>query len=190
MVNLYLIRHGQTEWALSGQHTGKTDIPLTDDGRHQAERLRTPLSRLNFSMVLSSPRARALETAKLAGFGSHVEVRDELAELDYGDYEGLTTTQIRERVPEWTIWTHPCPNGETLDQAAQRCRKVIDMVGIASGNILIFAHGHILRILAATWLELPPSEGKHLILETGTISILAHEHETPAIKAWNCTAEE
>jgi probable phosphoglycerate mutase len=184
MTSLYLIRHGQTEWSLSGKHTGRTDIPLTDTGRTEAKRLNEPLSQLNFSMVLCSPRSRARETAKLAGFGSGVAVCDELAELDYGDYEGLTTQEIRAKVPDWTVWTHPCPQGESLEQAAKRCRKVIDLAS-SSEQVLIFAHGHILRILTTCWLLLPASEGKHFILDTSTISVLSHERETPAIKVWN-----
>jgi broad specificity phosphatase PhoE len=186
-VKLYLIRHGQTEWSLSGQHTGKTDIPLTEDGRNQARLLQKPLSKLNFSTVLSSPRSRASETAKLAGFQSEIKLCDELAELDYGDYEGLTTLNIRESVPEWTVWTHGCPNGETLDHAAERCRKVISIAYSSGGNVLIFAHAHILRILTATWLQLPPSEARHFILDTSTLSVLSYERETPAIKMWNCS---
>lgn len=182
-VNLYLVRHGQTEWAVSGRHTGKTDIPLTEAGRQAAMRLREPLSKIQFSTVLSSPRSRAYETAKLAGFDP--KVIDDLAEVDYGDYEGLTTIQIREKVRSWTVWGNPIPNGETLEQAAERCQKVIRLARHAGGNVLLFAHGHILRVLAATWLELPPSDGRHFMLDTSTISILSYERESPAVKSWN-----
>jgi probable phosphoglycerate mutase len=184
-LTLYLFRHGQTEWSASGQHTGKTDIPLTEKGREQARLLRDSVSHLTFAEVLVSPLSRAQETAKLTGLGSQIKTCDELAEFDYGDYEGFTTAQIREKVPGWTVWTHECPNGETMEQAAARCQKVIDTAGSVGGNVALFAHGHILRILTATWLNLPPSEGKHFILDTSTISILAHERETPAIKMWN-----
>jgi Fructose-2,6-bisphosphatase len=178
-------RHGQTEWSASGQHTGKTDVPLTDAGREQARLLRDAVEHLEFSEVLVSPLSRAQETATLAGLGSRIKTCDDLAEFDYGDYEGLTTVEIRKTVPGWTVWSHPCPNGETMEQAAARCQKVIDTTRSAGGNVALFAHGHILRILTATWLNLPPSEGKHFILDTSTISILAHERETPAIKMWN-----
>lgn len=184
-LTLYLFRHGQTEWSASGQHTGKTDIPLTDRGREQARLLRDAVGHLDFGEVLVSPLSRAQETATLAGLGSRIKACDELAEFNYGDYEGLTTVEIRKSVPGWTVWSHPCPRGETMEQAAARCQKVIDTARSAGGNVALFAHGHILRILTATWLNLPPSEGKHFILDTSTISILAHERETPAIKMWN-----
>jgi broad specificity phosphatase PhoE len=196
-LTLYLLRHGQTEWAVSGQHTGRTDIPLTDEGRAQARQLHDVVAQLDFSAVLVSPLGRARETASLAGLGKQMTVCDELAEFDYGDYEGLTTKQIREKVPGWTLWTDrcqngeillwtdPCPNGETLQAAAERCRKVIASAHDTGGNVALVAHGHILRILAVTWLNLPATEGKHLMLDTGRVSILAHEHETPAIKMWN-----
>lgn len=184
-LTLYLFRHGQTEWSASGQHTGKTDIPLTEKGREQARRLRDAVGHLEFSEVLVSPLSRAQETATLAGLGSRIKTCDDLAEFNYGEYEGLTTFEIRVNVPGWTVWSHPCPNGETMEQAAVRCQRVIDTAGSAGGNVALFAHGHILRVLTATWLNLPPSEGKHFILDTSTISILAHERETPAIKMWN-----
>ncbi len=182
---LYLFRHVQTEWSVSGQHTGSTDIPLTEAGWAQAALLRAAVSHLQFSKVLVSPLSRARETAVLAGLESQITPTPDLVEFDYGTYEGLTTAQIREKVPDWTVWSHPCPDGETLDLAATRCRRVIDTAHGAGGAVAIFAHGHILRILTATWLELPPREGRHFILDTSTISILAHERETPAIKLWN-----
>ncbi len=182
---LYLFRHGQTEWSVSGQHTGSTDIPLTEAGRAQAVSLRDAVSHLRFSSVLVSPLSRARETAILAGLEPQLTLCPDLVEFNYGVYEGLTTAQIREKVPDWTVWTHPCPDGETLDAAATRCRRVVGTACEAGGDVAIFAHGHILRILAATWLELPPRDGRHFILDTSTISILAHERETPAIKMWN-----
>jgi broad specificity phosphatase PhoE len=184
-LTLYLFRHGQTEWAISGQHTGRTDIPLTEEGRQQARMLRDVVAQLSFSAVLVSPLGRARETASLAGFAEQMKICDGLAEFNYGDYEGLTTKQIREKVPAWSLWTDPCPAGETLEEAAQRCRQVIATACDAGGNVALVAHGHILRILAVTWLNLPPTEGKHLMLDTGRVSILSHEHETPAIKMWN-----
>ncbi len=184
LVTLYIFRHGQTEWALSGQHTGRTDIPLTDVGREQARALRNAISHIDFSQVLVSPLSRAKETAQLAGM-TNAKICADLAEFDYGKYEGLKTDEIRKQVLDWTIWTHPCPDGETLAQAAHRCKKAIDIAGGIGGKVALFAHGHILRILTATWLKLPPQEGRHFMLDTSTISVLSHERETPAIKLWN-----
>lgn len=183
-VTLYIFRHGQTEWALSGQHTGLTDIPLTEVGRRQAKALRNSVSHIDFSKVFVSPLSRARETAELAGLANPTML-DDLVEFNYGAYEGITTDEIRKTVPAWTVWTHPCPNGETLEQAAARCRRVIDTASGVGGKVALVAHGHILRILTATWLKLPPREGRHFILDTSTISVLAHERETPAIKIWN-----
>lgn len=121
----------------------------------------------------------------LAGVKEQIRTCDDLAEINYGEFEGLTTAQIREKVPGWTVWSHDCPGGETMQQAGERCQRVIDEANAASGNVALFAHGHILRILTATWLKLPPSEGKHFILDTSTMSILSHERDTPAIKLWN-----
>lgn len=184
-VTLYIFRHGQTEWARLGRHTGRTDISLTDVGRDQARELKSAISHIDFSGVLVSPLSRARETAELAGM-QETKICDDLAEFHYGSYEGLTSDQIRKEVPGWTVWTHPCPGGETLDEAAKRCKNVIDTAYGIGGKVAIFAHGHILRILTATWLKLLPQEGKHLMLDTSTISILTHERETRAIKIWNC----
>ncbi|MBX9719855.1 MAG: histidine phosphatase family protein [Candidatus Obscuribacterales bacterium] len=181
---LYLLRHGETEWALSGRHTGRTDISLTAKGRQQAALLSDYISKLSFSKVLVSPLTRAQETAKLAGLSNFVVCAD-LAEFDYGDCEGLTTAEIRKNVPDWTVWTHPCSNGETLEQVRARACKAIALANEAGGNVALVSHGHMLRILTATWLQLPPSEGRHFMLDTGTVSILSHERETPAIKLWN-----
>lgn len=185
LATLYLFRHGQTEWSVSGQHTGRADIPLTDHGRAQARLLRDAVSHINFSSVLVSPLARAQETASLAGLGSQVTTCEDLAEYNYGEYEGLTTNEIRTRVPGWSIWTHECPSGETMAEASLRCKRVIAIAESANGNVALFAHGHILRILTATWLNLPPTVGKHFILDTSTISILSHERDIPAVKLWN-----
>ncbi len=182
---LYLFRHGETEWSASGRHTGRTDIPLTDSGRVQARMLEEATSQVRFSLVLVSPLSRAQETAALAGLKSRISTCEDLAEFSYGEYEGLTTTEIREKVPNWTVWTHDCPGGETVQHAGQRCQRVIDKANESKGNVALFAHGHILRILTATWLKLPPTEGKHFILDTSTMSILSHERDTPAIKLWN-----
>ncbi len=181
---LFLLRHGETEWALSGQHTGRTDIPLTEKGRSQATALKALFEKVHFTAVLSSPLGRAKETAHIAGL-DELTVDENLAEFDYGEYEGLTTPEIRKTVPGWTVWTHDCPKGETLKQVAARAHKVIEHAKNIGGNVALFSHGHMLRILAATWLNLEPAEGKQLMLDTSTLSILSHERETPAIKIWN-----
>ncbi|MBX9952054.1 MAG: histidine phosphatase family protein [Candidatus Obscuribacterales bacterium] len=183
-VTLYIFRHGQTAWSRLGQHTGRTDIPLTDTGREQARALRNAIAHIDFSAILVSPLSRARETAELAGM-KDVRICADLSEFHYGNYEGLTTEQIRKEVPGWTVWTHPTDGGETLAQAAERCKNVIDTATGIGGKVAVFAHGHILRILTATWLELKPQEGKHFMLDTSTISVLSHERETPAIKIWN-----
>jgi broad specificity phosphatase PhoE len=188
--HIYLIRHGETEWSETGQHTGRTDKPLTDKGRQQAEVARDLLRKVSFGMVLSSPSSRAVETAEIVGLGSRVQTKDELAEVDYGDYEGLTTKEIRDKVPDWTVWTHPCPNGETLEQAAARARKVIEEIKGTTGSVAVFSHGHMLRIFACAYLGLPPENGQHLQVDTCSISILSHEHESPTIKLWNSREEQ
>jgi len=184
-LTLYLFRHGQTAWSVTGQHTGRTDIPLTEHGREQALALRDTVSQIHFSLVLVSPLSRAKETATLAGLGAEMTICDDLAEFNYGAYEGLTTDQIREKVPDWTIWTDPCPGGESMQDAMRRCQRVIDTARGAGSNVAIVAHGHILRILTAAWLGLTPECGKCFILDTSTVSILSHEHDLPAIKMWN-----
>lgn len=184
-LTLYVFRHGETEWARAGRHTGRTDIPLTEAGREQARSLKNALKHIDFSAVLSSPLCRARETAELAGLGQAKPCED-LMEFNYGKYEGRTTLQIRSEFPDWAVWRHPCPEGETLAQAARRCQNVIDTANGIGGKVALFAHVHILRILTATWLKLPPSEGKHFMLDTSTISVLSHERETPAVKIWNC----
>jgi probable phosphoglycerate mutase len=182
---VYLIRHGETEWARSGRHTGRTDIPLTDTGRTQAGFLLPIFDEVAFSHILSSPLQRALETARLAGVGNRVELDPDLMEWDYGDFEGITTSQIREKVPDWSIWTHPCPNGETIDQVAARADKVIARIRALHGNIALFSHGHLLRVLTARWLGFEPAFGQYLLLGTSTLSILTYEGSTPVIKTWN-----
>jgi probable phosphoglycerate mutase len=184
-LQVYLIRHGETEWARDGRHTGRTDIPLTDTGRTQAGFLLPVFEQMPLGEILSSPLQRALETAHLAGMGARVESCPDLVEWDYGDYEGITTKQIREKVPGWTIWTHPCPNGETAQQVGDRADRVIARVRDAKANVALFSHGHFLRVLAARWLGLEAVGGRFFLLGTSTLSILGYEHETPAIKTWN-----
>ena len=182
---VYLIRHGETEWARNGRHTGRTDIPLTDTGRTQAGFLLPIFDEVAFSHILSSPLKRALETARLAGVGNRVELVPDLMEWDYGDLEGITSSQIQERVPDWSVWTHPCPNGETIDQVATRADRVIARVRAQEGNTALFSHGHLLRVLVARWLGFEPAYGKYFMLGTSTLSILAYEGSTPTIKTWN-----
>ena len=182
---LWLIRHGETEWSLSGQHTGKTDLPLNETGRHQATALSGQLAGRSFALVLSSPLTHAFETCKIAGYGDAAKHSEDLMEWDYGDYEGLTTAEIRKDVPGWTIWDGGVPRGETAEQVAQRARRVIDLASGAGGDVALFAHGHLLRILAACWLALPPNAGRLLRLSTASISVLGYERETRAILGWN-----
>ena len=182
---LWLIRHGETEWSLSGAHTGRTDLPLTPAGEGQAAAIGRFLAARPFAVVLTSPLLRARETCRIAGYGSAARIDPGLAEWDYGAYEGLTTTQIREEAPGWTIWTGGARGGETIDQVAARARTVINHALEAGGDVALFAHGHILRILAACWLGLPPAAGQFLALNTATLSILGYERETRVIARWN-----
>ncbi|HEX3444258.1 MAG TPA: histidine phosphatase family protein [Chthoniobacterales bacterium] len=182
---IYLIRHGETEWARDGRHTGRTDIPLTETGRSQAEFLRPIFEEVEFESIISSPLRRSLETARLAGLKGRIEVNDELREWDYGDYEGMTTEQIREKVADWTVWTHPCPNGEKIEQVAARADRVLARCEQIKGNAALFSHGHFLRVLVSRWIGLPPENGRHFLLGTSTLSILAHEREVHTIKTWN-----
>jgi broad specificity phosphatase PhoE len=182
---IYLIRHGETEWALNGRHTGRTDIPLTETGRSQAEFLRPIFYDAQFEAIISSPLRRALETAHLTGLKERVTISDDLREWDYGDYEGITTNQIREKVPGWTIWTQPCPNGETIEQVATRADRAIAGFERIKGNVALFSHGHFLRVLVSRWIGLAPQNGRHFLLGTSTLSILGYEHEVHAIKTWN-----
>ena len=185
------MRHGETEWARLGKHTGHTDIPLTELGREQARALEARLAGHTFTLVLSSPLSRALETARLAGFGDQVETTDDLLEWDYGDDEGRTTSDIRVERPGWTIWRDGPAGGETVDQVAARVDRVIARVRAdeAGGNALVFAHGHVLRVLAARWLGLPPDSGHLFALSTATLSILGWEREAPVVERWNDTTE-
>lgn len=182
---VFLVRHGETAWSLSGQHTGITDIALTENGRRVAERLVPVLARERFSLVLSSPRQRALQTARIAGLGDALEIDPDLAEWSYGEYEGLTTAQIRERVPGWTVFTHPCPGGETAAEVAARADRVLARARAAGGPVALFSHGHMGRVLAARWLALPPEDGRHFLLGTATLNVLGWERATPAIEIWN-----
>jgi broad specificity phosphatase PhoE len=183
--DIWLVRHGETEWARLGRHTGRTDVPLTELGREQARLVTARLAGVSFALVLSSPLARAFETALLAGFGDRVEPDPDLVEWDYGAYEGRTTSEIRSATPGWSIWRQGPVGGETIDEVAARADRVIARARSVEGNVLLFAHGHVLRILAARWLGLPPSEGRLFALSTATVSILGWEHGAPVIVRWN-----
>ena len=182
---IILVRHGETEWSLSGQHTGTTDVPLTDNGRRVAEGLGERIGRRDFAVVMSSPLIRSLETARLAGYGEEVEIRDDLREWDYGAYEGLSTPQIRESRPGWWLWRDGSPGGETPAQVGERADRVISDLREIEGDALVFAHGHILRILAVRWVGLEPECGSLFGLETATLSSLGWERETAVIWMWN-----
>ena len=186
---LWIVRHGETEWARLGRHTGRTDVPLTDAGRAQARSIGRRLADHGFALVLTSPLSRAAETAGLAGFGSVAVADEDLREWDYGTLEGRLTDEIRAEFPGWTIWRGPWPEGETIEQVAARADRVITRVRAATGDALVFGHGHQLRVLAARWLDLPPSSGALFALGTATISILGWERETPVVETWNETCE-
>jgi probable phosphoglycerate mutase len=182
---VYLVRHGETEWSLSGQHTGSTDIPLTEKGEEVARELGRKLTGQEFPAVWSSPLSRAIDTARLAGFEHEVRIDDRLKEWDYGEYEGLTTPQIRQKHPDWFLWRDGCPGGESPEQVGARADGVIAEVKAVQGDVLLFAHGHILRVVAARWLGYPPNDGMHFALGTATLSILGYEHDAASIWRWN-----
>ena len=184
-----LVRHGETEWSLSGRHTSVTDIPLTQVGERRASALEPSLQKWSFGLVLCSPRLRAKQTCDLLGWGKNsVETKD-LVEWNYGEFEGLTTPQIRERIPGWTIFTQPCPNGETAGQVAARVDRVISRVREFAGDTLLVGHAHCLRVLAARWLGLDANSARFFNLETGTWSVLSYEHENPVIQVWSAPPE-
>ncbi len=182
---LWLVRHGETEWSKSGQHTGRTDIPLTAMGERQAQALGRFLAGRSFALVLTSPLGRARETCRLAGFAAAAQVTDDLLEWNYGIYEGRTTASVRAEQPGWSIWTTSVPEGETVEQVGERTRRVIARAETAEGDVALFAHAHVLRILAACWLGLPPIHGRNLALGTASLSVLGHERETRVIEIWN-----
>jgi len=182
---LWLVRHGETEWSRSGAHTGRTDLPLTEEGRANARALGRLLAGRRFGFGLTSPLLRAHETCWLAGYGDVAQVEPNLQEWDYGDYEGRSTPEIRAESPGWSLWTSGVPNGETIQQVAARAESVLARVGAFQGDIALFAHGHILRILTARWLGLPPDAGRLFGLGTGSASTLGFERETRVIARWN-----
>jgi broad specificity phosphatase PhoE len=182
---VYLLRHGETEWSLNGRHTGVTDVPLTKNGRMAAQLLRPILARETFGLVLTSPLQRARETCELAGLGERANVERDLMEWNYGEYEGLTTEQIRMTRPGWSVFRDGCPGGELPEQIGTRADRVLTKVRAAEGNVALFAHGHILRVVAARWINLSASYGEHFLLDTATLNVLGYYRESPAFKIWN-----
>jgi probable phosphoglycerate mutase len=181
---LVLARHGETEWSRTGKHTGRTDVPLTEEGRVQAELLATSLAGIAFERVYTSPLSRAADTCRLAGLGEACEVREELLEWDYGDYEGRTTAEIREERPDWLLWRDGCPAGESAAEVGARVDRLLAELDGVAGAVALFAHGHLLRVLAARWLGLPPEDGGLLRLDTATVSVLGWEREVAVVRRW------
>jgi probable phosphoglycerate mutase len=186
---VFLVRHGETEWSLSAQHTGITDIPLTEDGRRDAKRLKPVLCQTRFSLVLSSPLQRARTTCQLSGLGDRMQIDPDLIEWNYGEYEGLTPEQIHRSAPDWMIFSDGCPGGESPEQIGARVDRVIDRVRAVAGHVALFAHGHVSRVFAARWLGLPPTHGCHFLLDTSTLNILSYYRGLPAVKCWNAPTE-
>jgi broad specificity phosphatase PhoE len=184
-VDVFAIRHGETTWSLNGQHTGTTDIPLTDNGCRLAARMRPVLAAKPFSLVLCSPMRRARVTCELAGFGDGAIIDADLVEWNYGKYEGLTPQQIEEVAPGWLIFRDGCPGGESPEQVGARVDRVIGRLRAVTGDTALFAHGHLLRVFVARWIGLPASGGQHFLLNTGTLCVLGYYHEIPAVRIWN-----
>jgi probable phosphoglycerate mutase len=187
---VYLARHGETEWSLSGQHTGRTDIPLTPRGEENARQLGERLKGLTFARVFHSPLQRAKRTCELAGYGAGALVEPDLLEWDYGEYEGIKTVEIRQKRPGWDLFRDGCPGGESPDQVAARADRLIQNLRSISGDVIVFSHGHFLRMLATRWLRLPPIEARRFLLGTAALCILGYEHnhiDEPALLLWNAT---
>ena len=184
-MHVFLIRHGETAWSLSGQHTGATDIPLTDNGRRFTERLRRVLAKEAFARVFVSPMQRARETCELAGLGAAPVIDPDLAEWNYGEYEGLTPKQIQEKAPGWLIFRDGCPGGETPKQIAARVDRVVARARAVEGDVALFGHGHMLRVLVARWIEFPAGAGQHFLLDPCGLSVLGYYRDIPAVKIWN-----
>jgi broad specificity phosphatase PhoE len=184
-MEVVLVRHGATEWSEAGRHTGRTDIPLTAAGARHAELLRPRLEGRRFTAVFTSPLARAADTCRLAGLGECAQNRDALLEWDYGEYEGMTTAEIRERDPGWLLWRDGCPGGETSEEVGKRVDALLGEVSALDGDVALFAHGHVLRVIAARWIGLAPSCGALFALSTGTLSIIGYEREVAVIRRWN-----
>jgi len=190
MPELWLVRHGETEWSLSGAHTGRTDIPLTAAGRAQAAAIGRFLAGRRFLAVFVSPLERARETCALAGFGAVARIDPDLREWDYGEYEGRSTPEIQQQRPGWSLWSDGPSGGETVEQVAARAEAAIARAAAADGDVLLFSHGHLLRILAARWLGLAPSDGRLFALSTATVSTLGYERTTRVITRWNLSISE
>ena len=186
MNEAWLVRHAETPWSKARKHTGRTDVPLTEEGRAAARALRGPLGR-EWAAVWTSPLVRASETCALAGLGHRAEPRDDLMEWDYGAYEGVTTAAIREERPDWYLWRDGVPDGESPADVAARCDRVVGELLAVDGDAVLFAHGHVLRMLAARWVELGPDGGGRLALSTGAVSVLGFEREVRVIWGWNST---
>jgi probable phosphoglycerate mutase len=184
---VWLVRHAETEWSRAKKHTGRTDVPLTDEGRAAARALARRLDRRAWAAVWSSPLSRARETCALAGLGGAAREREELLEWDYGDYEGATTTEIREARPGWYLWRDGCPGGESPEQVAARCDALVAELAELDGDAVLFAHGHVLRMLAAHWMELAPEAGGRLALSTGAVCVLGFEREVRVLRRWNAS---
>jgi broad specificity phosphatase PhoE len=183
--DVVLVRHGETAWSRSGQHTGCTDVPLTPDGEAAAARLEPLLAGVEFAQVLSSPLQRARRTAELAGFGGRLSLEPDLMEWNYGNYEGLTSAEIKAQAPGWLVFTDGCPAGESPEQVGERVDRLLARVRAERGPTLLFAHGHLLRVLVARWLDLPPSAGRRFLLDTATLNVLSHYQGVPALSCWN-----
>jgi len=181
---LWLVRHGETEWSRDHKHTSVTDLPLTEVGEMAALALPEKLRGVDFDLVFTSPRQRARRTAELAGF-AEPEVDEDLVEWAYGDYEGVTTEEIRETVPDWSVWTHGSPGGESGAEVATRLDRVVARARAVQGRVLVFGHGHALRVLTARWIDQPPDEGRFFRLDTATVSVLGYERDTPVLLRWN-----
>ena len=184
-MTIVIVRHGETEWSRSGQHTSRTDLPLLEEGRRRAQALAGELADRSFSLVLCSPMLRARQTCELAGFGEVAQIEDDLVEWQYGEYEGLTTPEIRERNPEWNLWRDGCPGGETPDEVGARADRVLERLRAADGDALAFAHGHILRVVTARWLAMEPAAGARFLLNAGAIGVLGYERETEVLERWS-----
>ena len=191
-MNIFLIRHGETQWSLTGRHTGRTDLPLTNNGERRAIALRAPLGRVRFSLVLTSPLQRARRTCELAGLGADARVEPDLQEWNYGDYEGRTTADICAQRPGWDVFRDGCPHGESVEQIIQRAERVLDALRPVEGTVAVFSHGQFLRALAMLWVGLPIPAGAHFSLDTASVSILGYERRTggiPAICLWNTVSD-
>jgi probable phosphoglycerate mutase len=182
---VYLLRHGETEWSLNGRHTGVTDIPLTENGRKLARQLQPILAREKFVTVFTSPLQRARDTCDLAGLGTLASIDRDLMEWNYGEYEGLTTDQIRQMKPDWSVFRDGCPGGESPPEVSVRADRIVSRVRAVDGNVALFSHGHILRVLAARWINLSASYGENFLLDTATLNVLGYYRESPAFKIWN-----